>query len=166
MHIAYNINVIYIVTNLTLCIDSSHVDIIEAALRKYPGRALINSISNESAKRDPLLKIAKKYGAMFILLPLSDKGLPENLEEKIDIINEINRVDAKKNENMIPVYKYDVIYEDGDEGGYESPVKYDKSNKVITPEGELITIKRIRNNGKPIMMDMWGCCIWELNISQ
>lgn len=73
---------------------------------------------------------------------------------KIDIINEINRVDAKKNENMIPVYKYDVIYEDGDEGGYESPVKYDKSNKVITPEGELITIKRIRNNGKPIMMDM------------
>ncbi len=78
------------VTQLPLCIDSSHVDIIEAALRKYPGRALINSISNESHKRDALLNIAKKYGAMFILLPLSDKGLPESLEEKIDIINEVS----------------------------------------------------------------------------
>jgi 5-methyltetrahydrofolate--homocysteine methyltransferase len=78
------------VTQLPLCIDSSHVDIIEAALRKYPGRALINSISNESHKRDALLKIAQKYGAMFILLPLSDKGLPESLDEKIDIINTVS----------------------------------------------------------------------------
>ena len=35
--------------SLPLCIDSSHVDIIEAALRIYPGRALINSVSLESA---------------------------------------------------------------------------------------------------------------------
>ena len=35
------------VTNLPLCIDSSHVDVCEAALRRYPGRALINSISYE-----------------------------------------------------------------------------------------------------------------------
>lgn len=80
------------VTQLPLCIDSSHVDIIEAALRKYPGRALINSISNESHKRDPLLKIARKYGAMFILLPLSDKGLPESLEEKIEIIDTVSTI--------------------------------------------------------------------------
>lgn len=72
-----------------LCIDSSHVDIIEAALRIYPGRALINSISLEKDKMEHLLPIAKKYGAMFILLPLSDKGLPENLNEKIEIINKI-----------------------------------------------------------------------------
>ena len=78
------------VTQLPLCIDSSHVDIIEAALRRYPGRALINSISYESHKCEPLLNIAKKYGAMFILLPLSDKGLPENIEEKIDIINTVS----------------------------------------------------------------------------
>lgn len=72
-----------------LCIDSSHVDIIEAALRIYPGRALINSISLEKDKITRLLPIAKKYGAMFILLPLSDKGLPENLSEKIEIIHTI-----------------------------------------------------------------------------
>lgn len=75
--------------NLPLCIDSSHVDVIEHALRIYPGRALINSISLEKEKFEHLLPIAKKYGAMFILLPLSDKGLPENIEEKKQIIHTI-----------------------------------------------------------------------------
>lgn len=75
--------------NLPLCIDSSHVDIIEEALRIYPGRALINSISLEKDKCEKLLPIAKKYGAMFILLPLSDKGLPENMQEKTEIIHKI-----------------------------------------------------------------------------
>lgn len=84
--------VIYEVTgtvNLPLCIDSSHVDIIEHALRIYPGRALINSISLEKEKFERLLPIAKKYGAMFILLPLSDEGLPKDIEEKKQIIHTI-----------------------------------------------------------------------------
>lgn len=76
------------VTNLPLSIDSSHVDVLEAALRRYPGRALINSISGEQAK-EPLLALAKKYGAMFILLPLSDAGLPKDLAEKTAIIEDI-----------------------------------------------------------------------------
>ncbi|HJB90470.1 MAG TPA: homocysteine S-methyltransferase family protein [Candidatus Eisenbergiella merdigallinarum] len=77
------------VTNLPLSIDSSHVDVMEAALRRYPGRALINSISLETGKSEQLLALAKKYGAMFILLPLSDRGLPETAEEKIAIIDEL-----------------------------------------------------------------------------
>ncbi len=77
------------ITSLPLSIDSSHVDVIEAALRRYPGRALINSISYESAKVDALLPLAKKYGAMFILLPLSDAGLPKDLDEKKEIIHKI-----------------------------------------------------------------------------
>ncbi|MBQ7358778.1 MAG: homocysteine S-methyltransferase family protein [Lachnospiraceae bacterium] len=76
-------------TSLPLAIDSSHVDVIENALRIYPGRALINSISFEKEKFEKLIPIAKKYGAMFILLPLSDAGLPANIEEKIDIIEKI-----------------------------------------------------------------------------
>lgn len=82
--------VIYEVTNtvnLPLCIDSSYVEVIEHALRIYPGRALINSISMETEKMERLMPIAKKYGAMFILLPLSDEGLPKDIEEKKDIIN-------------------------------------------------------------------------------
>lgn len=77
-------------TNLPLALDSSHVDVLEAALRHYPGRALINSISYEKEKFEKLLPIAAKYGAMFILLPLSDKGLPENLDEKKQIIQTIS----------------------------------------------------------------------------
>lgn len=77
------------VTSLPLSIDSSHVEVLEAALRRYPGRALINSISGETAKTDALLAVAQKYGAMFILLPLSDAGLPKDLAEKTAIIEEI-----------------------------------------------------------------------------
>lgn len=78
--------------DVPLCIDSSHIDIIEEALRIYPGRALINSISLEEKKCRPLMKIAAKYGAMCILLPLSDKGLPESLEEKIEVIHELLKI--------------------------------------------------------------------------
>ncbi|MBD5536925.1 MAG: dihydropteroate synthase [Lachnospiraceae bacterium] len=77
------------VTNLPLSLDSSHISVLEAALRRYPGRALVNSVSYEKEKFENLLPIVKKYGAMFILLPLSDAGLPENLTEKKDIINKI-----------------------------------------------------------------------------
>ncbi len=72
-----------------LSIDSSYVDVVEQALRIYPGRALINSISLEPEKFEKLIPAAKKYGAMFILLPLSDQGLPENIGEKKEIIHKI-----------------------------------------------------------------------------
>ncbi|MDF2485188.1 MAG: homocysteine S-methyltransferase [Herbinix sp.] len=74
---------------LPLSIDSSHVSVIEAALRVYPGRALINSISLEKEKFEKLIPIAKKYGAMFILLPLSEQGLPKDIQEKKQIIQTI-----------------------------------------------------------------------------
>ncbi len=72
--------------DVPLCIDSSHPEVIEAALRRYPGRALINSISLEKKKMETLLAAAKKYGAMFVLLPLSEQGLPKDIEEKKEII--------------------------------------------------------------------------------
>ncbi len=83
---------VYELTMLTdspLSIDSSYVDVIEAALRIYPGRALINSISLEEEKFEKLIPVARKYGAMFILLPLSGAGLPKDIEEKKSIINKI-----------------------------------------------------------------------------
>ncbi len=77
------------VTDLPLCLDSSSPEVLEAALKAYQGRALLNSISLERIKIEELLPVAKKYGAMFILLPLSDSGLPENMEEKHRFIDEI-----------------------------------------------------------------------------
>lgn len=79
------------VTGLPLSLDSSHVEVLEAALRIYPGRALVNSVSGESEKLEKLLPIVKKYGAMFILLPLSDAGLPKDLTQKIEIIETIEK---------------------------------------------------------------------------
>lgn len=72
-----------------LCIDTSHIDVMEEALRIYPGRALINSISLETEKIEKMLPIAQKYGAMFVLLPLSDAGLPKDAEEKRRIIDTV-----------------------------------------------------------------------------
>ena len=83
------INHVTMISNIPLSIDSSSIDVLEAALRIYPGRALINSISLESEKFEKLIPIAKKYGAMFILLPLSDEGLPKDIREKKDIIGKI-----------------------------------------------------------------------------
>ena len=77
------------VTNLPLSLDSSYVEVLEAALRNYPGRALVNSVSLETEKFEKLLPVVAKYGAMFILLPLSDAGLPKDIEEKKEIIHKI-----------------------------------------------------------------------------
>lgn len=77
------------VSGLPLSIDSSFPEVIEAALRIYPGRALINSISFESEKVKRLMPIAKKYGAIFIALPLDDNGIPKTLEEKHAILDHL-----------------------------------------------------------------------------
>ncbi|MBR4708261.1 MAG: homocysteine S-methyltransferase family protein [Pseudobutyrivibrio sp.] len=101
---------IYEVTSsvdLPLCIDTSHVDVMEAALRIYPGRALINSISAETEKMEPMLKLAKKYGAMFITLPLSGAGLPKDINEKKEHISTVlsaaERIGLKKEDAVVDV---------------------------------------------------------------
>lgn len=86
------LQIIYEVTqnsSLPLAIDSSHVDVMEEALRIYPGRALVNSVSCEKEKMEQLLPIVKKYGAMFILLPLSEQGLPKDQFEKRTFIHRV-----------------------------------------------------------------------------
>lgn len=121
------------VSSLPLSIDSSHVNVIEKALRLYPGRALINSISMESAKVDALLPLAKKYGAMFILLPLSDEGLPKSLEEKITIINQIRK----------KAYSYGLTDEDIIVDGLVTTVGANKTAALET----LQTIQYCKANG-------------------
>lgn len=76
-------------SSLPLCFDSSSVEVLEAALRLYPGRALVNSVSLEQEKINRLLPVVAKYGAMFILLPLSDEGLPENAQKKRGIVRTV-----------------------------------------------------------------------------
>ena len=83
------INMLSIITDLPLVLDSSNIKALEKALRIYPGRALINSISGEKEKIEKLLPIAAKYGAMFILLPLTDKEIPATAIKRTKIIQSI-----------------------------------------------------------------------------
>jgi 5-methyltetrahydrofolate--homocysteine methyltransferase len=76
-------------SKLPLAVDSSNIKTIEAALRIYPGRMLINSISGEKEKIAKLLPLAAKYGAMFILLPLTGGEVPQTAEKRQKIIKNI-----------------------------------------------------------------------------
>ncbi len=81
--------------DVPLCIDSSNPGVIEKALRIYPGRALVNSISGEREKLEKLLPVAAKYGAMFILLPLDDGGVPQKAKQRLEIIKRITEMAGK-----------------------------------------------------------------------
>jgi 5-methyltetrahydrofolate--homocysteine methyltransferase len=76
-------------SKLPLVVDSSSVQTIETALRIYPGRMLINSISGEKEKLTRLLPLATKYGAMFILLPLIGGEVPQTAKKRQVIIHSI-----------------------------------------------------------------------------
>ena len=82
-------------SKLPLVVDSSSIETIEAALRIYPGRMLINSISGEKEKMARLLPLAAKYGAMFILLPLTEGELPHTAPKRQTLVKNIFQ-EAKK----------------------------------------------------------------------
>ena len=69
-------------TNLPLSIDTSDPAVMEAALRIYPGRALVNSVSLEEGRAEQLFPLVKKYGAMVVVLPLGSNGLPKDAKER------------------------------------------------------------------------------------
>jgi 5-methyltetrahydrofolate--homocysteine methyltransferase len=78
-------------SRMPLAIDSSRIETIEAALRFYPGRMLINSISGEKEKMARLLPLAARYGAMFILLPLTGGEIPRTAKKRQMVIENIFR---------------------------------------------------------------------------
>ncbi len=69
-------------TNLPLSIDTSDAEVMEAALRMYPGRGLVNSVSLEEGRAERLFPLVKKYGAMVVVLPLGSNGLPKDAAER------------------------------------------------------------------------------------
>ncbi len=83
------------ISDRPLCIDTTNPDVMEQALRLYPGRALVNSISLEKERIEKTLPIAAKYGAMFVLLPLTDDGIPTTAKERTSVVEKI-LAEAKK----------------------------------------------------------------------
>ena len=72
-----------------LSIDSTDPKVLERALRVYPGRALINSVSGDPAQMNAIFPLAKKYGAAVLCLPIGPDGIPETAEERLTVIRTI-----------------------------------------------------------------------------
>ena len=76
-------------TSSMLCIDSTDPETVEAALRLYPGRALLNSVSAEKVRLEKTLPVAAKYGAAIIILPLTDEGIPACADKRMEVVDRI-----------------------------------------------------------------------------
>ena len=70
-------------TDAPLVIDTSDPEALEAGLRAYPGRALINSVTAENDRIKGFLPLAKKYGAAILCLPITEDGVPKAAEERL-----------------------------------------------------------------------------------
>lgn len=77
------------VVDLPLQIDSSNPDAIEAGLRAFSGRAIVNSVNGEPKVLERILPIVKKYGACVVGLTLDSGGIPEKAEERFTIAERI-----------------------------------------------------------------------------
>lgn len=77
------------VTALPLCIDSADPAAMEAALRRYNGKPLINSVSAKEESLAAILPLVKKYGGVVIALTLDEAGIPETAEGRIAIAERI-----------------------------------------------------------------------------
>lgn len=80
---------------LPLVIDSVNPKAMEAALRIYPGRALVNSVSGEHDRIEKLLPIAAKYGAMLIVLPVAEGFIPNTPDERVTVTKDVMTAVAK-----------------------------------------------------------------------
>ncbi|UCF82515.1 MAG: dihydropteroate synthase [Desulfobacteraceae bacterium] len=76
-------------TDIPLCIDTANVDALEAALRLYKGKALVNSVSGEEAKLEAILPLIKESGAAVIGLTMDDEGIPATVEKRVVIAGKI-----------------------------------------------------------------------------
>ena len=72
-----------------LCIDSSNPDALEAALKVYKGKPLVNSVSGEEHSLKRILPLIKKHGAAVIGLVQDDEGIPKDAEGRVRIAHKI-----------------------------------------------------------------------------
>jgi len=70
-------------------IDSVEPDVVEAGLKSFAGRALINSVSDKAGVKEKIFALAKKYGAAVLILPLGENGLPKTATERVAIAQKL-----------------------------------------------------------------------------
>jgi 5-methyltetrahydrofolate--homocysteine methyltransferase len=72
-----------------ICIDSPNPDALEAALKVYKGKALVNSVSGETHSLERVLPLVKEYGAAVIGLTQDDEGIPKTAEKRVAVAYKI-----------------------------------------------------------------------------
>lgn len=77
------------ITGLPLQIDSGNPEAIEAALRVYNGKAIVNSVNGEEQVMENILPLVKKYGAAVVGLTLDENGIPNKAEDRFAIAKRI-----------------------------------------------------------------------------
>ena len=83
------------VIDLPLQIDTSDPVAMEAALRRYNGKAMINSVSGKQESMDAIFPLAKKYGGLVVALTLDERGIPQKAPERVEICRKILAEAAK-----------------------------------------------------------------------
>lgn len=72
-----------------LCIDTADKDALEAALRVYKGKPLVNSVNGEEASLERVLPLVAQYDAAVIGLAMDDDGIPKQPEKRLEIARKI-----------------------------------------------------------------------------
>jgi 5-methyltetrahydrofolate--homocysteine methyltransferase len=78
-------------TDLPLVLDTTDPVALEAALRVYPGRALVNSVNGGSESMATVLPLVKRYGAAVVVLALDDDGVPDDHGGRLAIVERVRR---------------------------------------------------------------------------
>ena len=94
------------IINLPLQIDTSDSVAMETALRRYNGKAMINSVNGKLESMEAVFPLAKKYGGVIVALTLDENGIPEKAEERLEIAKKI-----LKKASEYGIRKKDIIFD-------------------------------------------------------
>jgi 5-methyltetrahydrofolate--homocysteine methyltransferase len=76
-------------TDLPLCIDSSIIEVLDAGLAAYQGKALVNSVTAEDERLAAILPLVRRYGAAVIALPNDEEEIPEDPRRRVELARKI-----------------------------------------------------------------------------
>ena len=87
--------------DLPLCLDSSIIEVLEAGLGTYQGKALVNSITAEDERMDAILPLVKRHGAAVIALPNDEEEIPAEPARRVELARKI--IDVATGKYGIPI---------------------------------------------------------------
>jgi 5-methyltetrahydrofolate--homocysteine methyltransferase len=79
-------------TDLPLVIDSSIIEVLDAGLSVYQGKALVNSVTAEDERLEAILPLVRKYGAAVIGLPNDEEEIPEEPARRVELARKLIHV--------------------------------------------------------------------------